>query len=45
MRLDTVPAMAAARSLYRALGFVEIEPYRHNPIPGTSFMELALGVP
>jgi ribosomal protein S18 acetylase RimI-like enzyme len=45
MRLDTVPAMEDARALYRSLGFREIEPYRHNPIPGTSFMELALGVP
>jgi putative acetyltransferase len=44
MRLDTVPAMAEARALYRSFGFVEIEPYRHNPIPGTSFMELVLGV-
>ena len=42
MRLDTVPAMTAARSLYRSLGFRPVEPYRHNPIPGTSFMELIL---
>jgi GNAT superfamily N-acetyltransferase len=42
MRLDTVPAMGSARALYRSLGFHEIESYRHNPIPGTSFMELAL---
>jgi putative acetyltransferase len=45
MRLDTVPAMEEARALYRSLGFVEIEPYRHNPIPGTSFMEVVLGAP
>lgn len=43
MRLDTVPAMEKARSLYRALGFREIAPYRFNPIPGTAFLELTIG--
>jgi ribosomal protein S18 acetylase RimI-like enzyme len=42
MRLDTVPAMKAARKLYESLGFEQIEPYRHNPIEGAVFMELDL---
>ena len=42
MRLDTLPSMASARALYRAMGFAEIEPYYSTPIEGTAFMEIVL---
>ena len=42
MRLDTLPSMQAAIGLYKSLGFVEIDAYRYNPIPGTKYFEKEL---
>jgi ribosomal protein S18 acetylase RimI-like enzyme len=42
MVLDTLASMAAARRLYRALGFRPIAPYYDNPLAGASFFALDL---
>ncbi|MEW5925453.1 MAG: GNAT family N-acetyltransferase [Candidatus Zixiibacteriota bacterium] len=42
MRLDTVPQLDSANALYEKIGFKDIEPYYHNPIPGARFMEITL---
>lgn len=42
MRLDTLPAMREAITLYQSLGFRPTEAYRLNPHPGAIYMELTL---
>ncbi len=39
VRLDTLESMDSAIYLYRSLGFVDIPPYRDNPIEGAVFLE------
>jgi ribosomal protein S18 acetylase RimI-like enzyme len=38
IRLDTLPKMGEAQSIYETHGFVDIEPYYETPITGTRFM-------
>jgi len=40
--LDTLNDMEAARALYEDLGFEEIPPYYHNPIPGAHYLKADL---
>ena len=42
MRLDTLPFMKEAISLYKSLGFKEMESYRYNPFYGAKFFVLEL---
>jgi GNAT superfamily N-acetyltransferase len=43
MLLDTLPPkMNDAITLYRLIGFKEIDPYYDNPVPGAIFLELEL---
>ncbi len=45
MRLDTLPSMDAARTLYLSLGFRLAERYNDNRIEGVLFFELELSPP
>jgi putative acetyltransferase len=40
--LDTLDDMEAARALYDELGFEDIPPYYHNPIPGAHYLRANL---
>ena len=42
LKLDTLPRMAEAQSLYAQLGFEETAPYNDHPIEGTRFLALDL---
>lgn len=42
IRLDTLPMMGDAQSLYVSIGFYDIAPYYETPIAGTRFMALRL---
>lgn len=42
MRLDTLETMTEAISLYKSMGFYEIEKYRDNPIKEVVYMEKKL---
>lgn len=42
IRLDTLPMMGAAQTLYEAMGFIDIPAYYDTPIAGTRFMRKAL---
>lgn len=39
VRLDSIPTMQAAQSLYEQMGFHEIPPYWQNPNAGTRYFE------
>ena len=40
--LDTLDDMEAARALYEDLGFEDIPPYYHNPVPGAHYLKADL---
>jgi len=40
--LDTLDDMEAARALYEDLGFEDVPPYYHNPVPGAHYLKADL---
>ena len=40
--LDTLDEMESARALYEDLGFEDIPPYYHNPLPGAHYLKVNL---
>ncbi len=42
MVLDTLATMHSALALYRSLGFKQIKPYYHNPLPDAQYLALKL---
>ena len=42
IKLDTTDFMTDAVKLYQSNGFVEIQPYRHNPMDSAKYFELKL---
>lgn len=42
MLLDTLSDMEAARQLYQEVGFEEVAPYYHNPLPGAHYLKVDL---
>lgn len=42
MLLDTLRDMEAARTLYAEMGFEEVAPYYHNPLPGAHYLKVEL---
>ena len=45
IRLDTVAELTAAAEIYMRAGFVEIPPYRDNPLESARYYELRLSPP
>jgi GNAT superfamily N-acetyltransferase len=42
VRLDTIPRLGVAYTIYQKYGFRKISPYTYNPVPDAIFLELTL---